>query len=119
MAITSVMNSVPKVTVKTQRLVVTTGASGGPINKYQDYLLNLKMSMQVSGGQEHVDAVINSDSSGSAYCNYADIVVTDRVIWNSRVFDISNVVDVNNLGIYLKLQLVEALPSDIDPNSLV
>ncbi len=115
MSITTVMRNVPKVYVSTERATTTLDSGNSPITTYAAYLSSVAMSLQISGGGEQLGTTVSSAGKGSAYCDYADILVTDRVIFNGRKFDVVNILNVNELNIYLKLELVEVDPST-DPS---
>ncbi len=109
---TTIMANVPTVLVATERKTTTLDAGGSPVTEYAANLSNIPMSIQWSDGGEVTGAVVSASARGVAYCDYVDIITTDRLIYNNLIYDIVSAIDVNNLGVYLKLQIVEVQPSD-------
>ncbi len=109
---TTIMANVPTVLVATERVTTTLDAGGSPVQDYEANLSNIRMSIQWSNGGEVTGSVISAATSGVAYCDYCDIITTDRLIYANQIYDVVSAIDVNNLGVYLKLQIVEVQPAD-------
>ena len=89
-------------TAKTQRRVVTQDSGGGVIASYTDYLTNQRARLVVGKGSENGNQDrLNSQSPFRIYFSGApDVKATDRVVFDSRVFDIDNVNNFDEAGVY-------------------
>lgn len=99
----------------TQRLSVTYGSSGGPISSYANYLTNVQGRFNpLKGTEVGSQGRLNSEVMGKFYCNGSpDIIATDRLVFNNRVFDIKDVRNNDEIGAFLTLDIIEVLPSGV------
>ncbi len=109
----SILDNIPSVYVNTQRLTVTRDVGDGPVDSYANYLTNIKMSVQFNDGSETTGVTISGRKTGSAYCNYQDIIETDRIVYNGRVFEVTAAYDQNELHVFMELKIAEVNPSDL------
>lgn len=100
---------------KTQRRTVTRDSGGGPIITYADNLTGLRMRFNAKGGTERGSrGRMNTNNSDVVYVNGApDIVTTDRIVFDSRVFDVTNKQNPDEVGAFLRLEVAEVMPSGV------
>ncbi len=101
----------PTVSVSTQRATSSLDIDNGVVTTYANNLSGIEASLQYDSGSE-----VNSQFSTNyiQYANFyiklpADIVSTDRIIYNNRVFDIKAVL--NRFEEFIKVIAVEVAPS--------
>lgn len=100
-------------TAKTQRPAVTQDSGGGVIQTYSDNLTGLSVRFNVdSGGQQSSSERINGVRNFKVYVSGApDITDNDILVYNGRKFDINATRNVDELGVYTILDVVEVSPA--------
>lgn len=102
---------------KTQRRVQAYDAGGGPITNYTDSLTGLPLRFNPNSSSERgSQGRLNSETSDTVYINgnpVPDVVQTDRIIFDGRVFDVLGVRNMDESAVFLTLDVVEVLPSGV------
>lgn len=82
-----------------QRNNPTRGLSGEEIDVWSDHI-NAWVFLKATDGEEHISAY-------QARMRYADVMHTDRMVFETRIFDIVSVLDMNGMQRELVLELRE------------
>lgn len=100
-------------TAKTQRATVSKDSGGGEILTWADNLTGVKGRFNAMGGLEYIGKgrIVTDGKSKFYTAPNQDITQKDRLIYNARTFDIVNITDFDELGIYVRLEMDEVLPS--------
>ncbi len=103
-----------KDTGKTQRRSVAV-TNGSVATTYADYLTNVPMRLVPHGGGENGNQErLNTQNPDAIYTNGSlDITATDRIVFNSRVYDIVSVNNFDEAGTYMKMDCTEVQPSGV------
>ncbi len=102
-------------TAKTQRRSTALDTGGGVVATYADYLTGQQVRLVVGkGGENGSQDRLSSQSPFRIYFSGApDVKATDRVVFSSRVFDITNVNDFDAAAVYTRADATEVSPSGV------
>lgn len=101
--------------VDTQRSAPTKDSGGGAVSTWATNLSGVAGRFNSFMGSEVVgrDRINVSKKSCFYTLSGQDIEVADRIVFNSRTFDIQSKIDFDELVIYARFELAEVLPSAV------
>lgn len=99
----------------TQRRAVGQDSGGGVVVTYTDYLTGLPMRIVPKrGGERGGQRRLTSENPTTIYVGGSpDILATDRIVFNAKVYDVQSVSNPDEQGAYLILDCELVLPAGV------